>query len=441
MAYFVVRFSRLFSWLPLLLLVALATAGSGSVLLYPNSVQAKPQEASPSVSDKADAASPVDSRLEYVEEVNIRIPGYRVLSGEYRIGADGTIALPGVGRLKVSKLTVAEFERYLRSEIHRVSNRETSVAVEVTQYRSVYVSGSVARAGAFPWKPGFSVLHAEALAGGIARATTARGSVDSLGASALTAGRERRVRSVRAAYDLAAALATIERLRIEKKGGSVYTSPEKISKLVGGKELERLAARQRALLNSRKIQFDTRVRALRNTKTMAASEKNALELQRVRLKEQLASRSASRERIKRMVEQGYSRADRIFEEQIRVAMLEERLTTTTLGISRMAMAEATAQQELEAFISGRHAEIDVELLDLEQRVAQLKIQLNNGRQPEPSSIQQNGTAAEPGTARQGPRYEVVRVISGKSVVMKADRTTALVPGDVLVVIAAEADNQ
>lgn len=90
------------------------------------------------------------AKMSSVERVNIRIPGLAALSGEYRVNGDGTISLPGLGRLQVGDATIAEFEAQLASEIQRVSNRESSVAVEVVDYRPVFVSGVVAHSGAFP---------------------------------------------------------------------------------------------------------------------------------------------------------------------------------------------------------------------------------------------------------------------------------------------------
>ena len=434
MAYLMGRFSHMVRWSILLVAITVFMPYGGGVLPYTTQAQAKPQDAAkPQATAKSEEDAAVESatRLDFAEEVRIRIPEYRALSGEYRIGADGTVALPGIGRLNVSKLSVAEFERYLKSEIYRVSNRESNVAVEVIRYRSVYVSGAVAQPGAFPWQPGLSVVQVEALAGGVARRD------EQQNASPFVLNRERE-RNFRAEYDLAASIATIERLKTEKKGGSVYIIPERVAKLVDKEDVKRLSARQQALLNSRKVAFDTRVRALHNRKTLAASEKNALELQRVRLKRQLASRNALQKRLRHMAKQGYSRADRVFEEQVRVALLEERLTTATLGISRMAMAEATAQQELEALVSGRHAQIDLELLDLEQRVGQLEIQLANarkkatkgGKQPDGGpQVSENLT----NLSEVEPTYGVIRRVSGKTVVLEASRTTSLQPGDVLVV--------
>lgn len=370
--------------------------------------------------------------LNNAQLIRLRVPGYRALTGEFLVSSEGSLALPGLGRVDVSKLTSVALEERLRRLIYQISNREANVAVEIARYRSFYVSGTVGRSGAFEWRPGMSVVHAVALAGGVLRGPLPGQAAANNGSDPAS-----RVRRSRRAFDLAVARATIERLRIERKGGSEYFAPKGLEKLVGEQELQRLITRQRTLLRSRREAYEARVSSLNSAKTLAVQELAALEMQRVRIKEQLVNRKGMRDRVRRLAEQGYSRADRVFEEQVRVAQLEERLTTTTLGISRMTMAGATAQQELELFVRGRITEIDVELLDLEQRVGQLEIQLSSALQELATGAASSlgvGSATEVVAEEAPPKFEIIRRQGNSSVVVNADRTTALQPGDVLIVL-------
>ena len=265
MAYFVATSSPFSGRLLPALVAGFALVCANGTNLYPAVAQAAPveakaQEQTAPARGGSDLDSEIASRLKYAETVNIRIPGNRILTGEYRLSPDGTISLPGIGRLSVANLSVTGFERLLKSEIFRLSNRESNVAVEIERYLSVFVSGTVLRAGAFPWKPGLSVLQAETLAGGLAHSPILQGGQPII-TNPLTMRHEQE-RIGRAAYDLAAALATIERLRTEKNGGSVYVTPERISKLVGADELNLLAARQQALLKSRSAEFADTLLAL-----------------------------------------------------------------------------------------------------------------------------------------------------------------------------------
>jgi protein involved in polysaccharide export with SLBB domain len=220
-----------------------------------------------SETDTSAAERLLGGKMSNAERVNIRIPGYPVLSGEYRINGDGTLSLPGIGRLEIGEMTIAEFEKQLALEISGISNRDISVAIEVVDYRPVFVSGVVARSGSFPWKPGITVLHAETLAGGLFRgsATGDDGVVTS------STDRERE-RAVRAAYDLAAALALITRLKTERSNGSTFALPARVASLISKSEQESLAAAQLATLQSRNTVFANRVTSTENTKALAVKK-------------------------------------------------------------------------------------------------------------------------------------------------------------------------
>lgn len=372
------------------------------------------------------------AKMSSVERINIRVPGYASVSGEYRVNGDGTIALPGLGRMHVGDVTIAEFEAQLAIEIQRVSNRESSVAVEVIDYRPVFVSGVVAHSGAFPWKPGFSVLHVEALAGGIYRGPA-------IASASEPATDREHDRAVRAAYGLAATLASIERLKAEMASRTDYSLPPRIAALVSKSDQQALLAAQKATLASRVSVFNSKVTAVRNARAIAAKEKAALDDQLVRIQTQIKQRRQLVQKIEYMTERRYARGDRLFEEQVRVAELEERLTTTTIAISRAEMAGSSAQQELETIVLSRNAEIDTQLLALEQSKVAFEIDIDSA-----NNVYRRATGKDVNTARFAeplvPRYEIVRNESGRSQVLKADRSVAVLPGDVVVVSFGRPDD-
>ena len=369
------------------------------------------------------------ARLVNAERIHVRIPGHANISGEYRVNGDGTIALPGLGRFEISTATIADFETQLADEIARISGRETAVTIEVLDYRPVFVSGSVARAGAFPWKPGLSILHAETLAGGMARGDTA---TPGAGAGVGMMTDREKDRALRAAYELAATLATIARLRVEKENGDKLVVLAKLSDLVSPSDQAGLIATQEATLRSRNSAHAARISAITNARTLASKELGALLEQRVRMLDQLSKRRATLKKIENLASQGFARADRVFEDQLRISELEERLTNTTLAIARIEATAATAQVDLDVLKLGRIAEIDTEILRLEQKASQLELELDsaNGAFRRITGQELAGTRATRGPMTS---YEIVRTEAGVSKVIKADRATLLQPGDVLMV--------
>jgi protein involved in polysaccharide export with SLBB domain len=368
----------------------------------------------------------IASKVSNAERINIRVQGYATLSGEYRINGDGTLGMLGIGRLDIGDATISELEMRLAAEIARVSSRETNVVIEVVEYRPVFISGVVARAGSYPWKPGTSVLHAETLAGGLLRGVSTSEPL-----LMPTADRERE-RAVRSAYDLAATLASITRLRTEKSGSNTLVLPARLASLISKTEFESLNLAQLATLRSRNTAFTVRSSALENQKVLAEKEKGALEAQRTRIQEQLSQRRITLKKIDRMTDQGYARGERLFEEQIKISELEERLSTTLLAQTRVEMARAGAQQDLASLILGRDAERDTELLALEQKAALLEIEIESATGLYRRTTGQDALASRD-AQHIGPSYEIVRVEAGKSRIVRADKSTALLPGDVVVI--------
>lgn len=120
-----------------------------------------------------------DYRLGPGDAVRIITFGEETLTGEFRVGDSGTLALPLVGSVRALGATPAELEARVSAALKRSNMlRNPSVAVEVIAYRPIYVLGEVNRPGQYPYQPGMTVVSAAAVAGGFTyRAVDAYASV------------------------------------------------------------------------------------------------------------------------------------------------------------------------------------------------------------------------------------------------------------------------
>lgn len=89
------------------------------------------------------------------------------LTGDFRVGDGGYIALPLLGDVHVGGLTPPQVDRLLESQLSSKGLiRNPSVSSEVVQYRPIFVLGEVARPGQFQFQPNMTMLTAVAVAGG-----------------------------------------------------------------------------------------------------------------------------------------------------------------------------------------------------------------------------------------------------------------------------------
>lgn len=112
-------------------------------------------------------ASRSSYRLGPEDQVRVTVFNDPRLTGEFRVSDAGTIALPLVGSIRAAGRTTTEVERAVEQSMREKNLfRDPSVAVEVVNYRPIFVLGQVERGGQYAYQPGMSVLSAVAVAGG-----------------------------------------------------------------------------------------------------------------------------------------------------------------------------------------------------------------------------------------------------------------------------------
>lgn len=101
------------------------------------------------------------------DQVRVVTYGDEQLSDDYRVGDDGTIAVPLLGAMRAAGLSAGALGTSIAAALreHKVL-RDASVTVEITAYRPIFVLGEVVRPGPYPFQPGMTMLTAATVAGG-----------------------------------------------------------------------------------------------------------------------------------------------------------------------------------------------------------------------------------------------------------------------------------
>jgi len=149
-------------------LLSACAAGPAEVAGVPDRAQPAPtcEQTAPAVS--AGSADPATYRISRGDQLAISFYLVPEFDQGVTVRPDGKIAMKLVGDLPAAGLTPVELEKQLNQAYsHELLNPESTVKVQSSPSRRVYVEGMVAHPGAIQLQPGMRVVQAVAEAGGI----------------------------------------------------------------------------------------------------------------------------------------------------------------------------------------------------------------------------------------------------------------------------------
>lgn len=115
-------------------------------------------------------AGPADQKQQYIlgpgDQVRLTVFGEADLSGEFKVGDDGTISLPLIGQIAAKGLTPSQLEQGIAEMLTPDYVKNPNVNIEVMSYRPFFIIGEVNKPGSYPYVSGMTALEAVALAGG-----------------------------------------------------------------------------------------------------------------------------------------------------------------------------------------------------------------------------------------------------------------------------------
>ena len=100
------------------------------------------------------------------DKVKITIFGEPDLSGDFKLGGDGTISMPLIGVVSLNGLGLRQAEALIETRLKDGYLKNPSVAVEVIESRPFYILGEVRRPGSYNYINGMTALEAVAISGG-----------------------------------------------------------------------------------------------------------------------------------------------------------------------------------------------------------------------------------------------------------------------------------
>lgn len=378
-----------------------------------------------------------DYRLDVMDKLRIRVAEWRTaegavrdwstVSGDYTVGAAGTVSLPFLGELTASGKTTAEVAEEVGTKMQLLFGLRDrpSASVELAQYRPIYLAGEVQTPGEYPYAPNMTVLKAVSLGGGLRRGETgqrfARDFIRAEGDSSVLVAERNRLLVRRA------------RLQAEIAGSAAIAMPGEIKDMP---EAADLLASETALMQTREKRLKLQLTALADLKTLLRSEIESLAKKSETQSRQLKLVESDREKVYNLTEKGLTVSSRRLAIEQQVADLQAGLLDIDTATLKAKQDVSKASQDGTDLKNDRDAQLAQELQNTERELDTIALKLGTSRDLMAEAMMQSAEAAT--VAKQAVAsvsYSIVREKDGKASEIPADENTRILPGDVVKVAA------
>ena len=339
------------------------------------------------------------------------------LDGEYLISESGQLRLPRIGVFAARDKKVGELEREIRRSVESRGGRLGYFTIDVTQCRPFYVAGIANSPGAYPYVPGYTVLHAVSVAGGLYRAPLE---------SAAGSMREKRILT-ETMDRIAELMARRARLEAERDDALAIRLPEELAELEPVRAAELIASETSLLCRSREVAKRERA-GLESVIQLAIAEFESHRASLARMEERIQEQTAAFARLRTLHRQGAIDERPLFEAAASLNAAERGKREAFAGLTRATGQVQEARKELSLLALSASARAAGEIAQTDREIARLKAVA--------AETQQLATAFDTLSGQAGSgqfvTYRIMRRgASGEPVFEQATETTPIMPGDVI----------
>ncbi len=348
------------------------------------------------------------------DQLRLIVPNAADLSGLYRLGEGGRIGLPVDADVVVGGLTLAEARRVIIDAL-APRMKQPVVGLEIAERRPFFITGDVAKPGAYPYLVGLTLGQAVALAGGPYRFASGE-------------GLQTFATGVRAAEELSGsrfdlALARIRAARTEaslagRKEFDVPPPPDGVDKA----KYDLAAKREQAVMTASIAADASRLDLLTRQLEAKKAEIAALGARVAETESQIAKVDIDIAGAQSRLSEGLSTRDRLDMLQLRKDQLSTGALDSTVLLNQAREVVLSLELDLDDSPRKRMIGLLSEAAATEQRIEQLALSVSASAQVA------NATGVKPATA--GPTiFTITR--AGKPLAASSDATISIQPGDLI----------
>jgi len=320
-------------------------------------------------------------KLQPGDTLEISITGVPDLRQRAPIGVDGEIALPLVGQVKVGRLSLSEARARIIQELSNRMYRQTGldgreiaklilpadIVVTAVEYRPIYVSGDVTRPGELAFRPGMTVRHAIAMAGGYG-----------LVQSRLLANPYLQAPDFRSEYEALRAELATQQVRIWRLRTELGEKPAESAGNTGpipAEFRERLQQAESKHLEARLADREKDKGFLREAIKKADLQLVVLADKKKRDEESIDADTTDFQKVKDLFQRGMTATTRLSEARRAILLSSNQLLQTVVETSNLERQRGEFFRQLERIDSQSRIENWRELQDANLRVAQITSRL------------------------------------------------------------------
>ena len=377
-------------------------------------------------------------RLDIMDKLKIRVAEWQPadgtiksmdgIAGDYTIGPQGEIYLPFIGDIKAAGRTPADVSAEIAEKLQSQFALRTkpSASVEIAQFGPIYLTGDVQTPGEYPYAPNLTVLKAVSLAGGLRRAEAgqrfARDFINAKGDMTVNQAEYARL------------LARQARLIAEVNDADDIKMPAKLEKVENAKKL---LESERALMVSRRENYELQLKSLTDLKQLLQNEVESLAQKAETQQAQLKLVQEDRQRVDRLTEKGLTTSSRQLTSAERAANVESTLLDIDTSTLQAKQDISKANQDEINLRNNWTADRTKELQDTEAEIEKLELKLNTNQALMSEAASQSADAArfDPSGNATSVRYTIVRQDKTGAKEIEVNEAGQLNPGDVIKVTA------
>ena len=388
--------------------------------------------ATPAAADSPYPLGPMDRvRIVVSEWSSTGVEVRTRLTGEFAVDAAGLLSVPMVGTIQAGGQTVTEIGQVISERMQARAGmiNPPVTAVEIIQYRPFYILGFVEKAGEYQYRPGMSLMHALAIAGGILRAPNAaylrldRDAVAATGEAGLQQGRLRELLLRRA------------RVQAELDDRQSIQLPAELADQAADRTVVQLMQQEERNLSARRNALAASIREQQEMRKLAQDEEASLRDQLKAQEHRLAVVEREAEEMRSLRTRGLATTAREFAIAAAAAEVEARRRALYTEILRAGQSIVRADQAVRGLLTVRHLQI---LAEMESVRTALEETTNRQRTAEGLVDEADTSArfygATPAAQERLPSYVIIRRTEGQEREIAASDLTLILPGDLIRVI-------